>query len=175
MIESFISGYGCAGTWKNCKDFGSNYFSLNGRCTSFIMNVTSPPINASYYKNYVPFNFSIDRPASFISYALNNNTPVNVTGSKNLTNLAKGWNNIAVFAKDTSGNMGSSNTTSFFYCLADVNGDGVVNMRDIGLEIQYFGKKCGDINYNSIYDLNDDCRIDMRDIGIATANFGTCK
>jgi hypothetical protein len=58
------------------------------------------------------------------------------------------------------------------FILSDVNDDGVVNMRDIGIVCAAFGSTPGDSHWNADADLNGDGRIDMRDIGIVTANFG---
>ncbi len=34
VYEYFASGASCEGYWKNCKDFGSNYVCIDGKCTS---------------------------------------------------------------------------------------------------------------------------------------------
>ena len=58
------------------------------------------------------------------------------------------------------------------YLYADVNHDGVVNMRDIGLCCSAFGSQSGDPNWNPHCDINGDGIVNMRDIGIACDNFG---
>jgi parallel beta-helix repeat protein len=74
--------------------------------------ILSPVNNTSYYKNYVPLNFTITNSTtiSWIGYSLNNTKNVTITGSINLTKISDKWNNITVYANDTSGNMGASNT-----------------------------------------------------------------
>jgi hypothetical protein len=54
----------------------------------------------------------------------------------------------------------------------DVNGDGLVNMRDIGLVARNFNAKEGDERYSPECDLNSDGIVNMRDVNIAVLNFG---
>ncbi len=49
----------------------------------------------------------------------------------------------------------------------DVNGDGIVNMRDIGAVVNKFNAKEGDERYEPQCDLDADGTINMRDVGIA--------
>jgi len=55
---------------------------------------------------------------------------------------------------------------------ADVNGDRVVDIRDITIVALAFGTKPGDDNWNQIADLNDDEVVDIRDITIVALEFG---
>jgi hypothetical protein len=50
---------------------------------------------------------------------------------------------------------------------ADVNHDGIVDMKDIMILVQAFNSHSGSPNWNTTYDLNQDGRINMRDIMIA--------
>ncbi|OGI12572.1 hypothetical protein A3K64_01555 [Candidatus Micrarchaeota archaeon RBG_16_36_9] len=134
------------------------------------IDMISPINNYSYYKAYVPLNFIVSKPTSWIKYSLNNTPNITITGPVNLTNLTNRWNNVTIYVNDTSGNMDSS-FVKFFCCLADVNGDKLVNMRDINLLIANFNYRCDESRFNPMYDLNDDCVINMRDINIAIMNF----
>ena len=52
--------------------------------------------------------------------------------------------------------------------IGDINGDGIVDIRDYGIWRQNFGfTDCGDPA-----DLNLDCIVDIRDYGIWRTNFG---
>lgn len=53
----------------------------------------------------------------------------------------------------------------------DINGDDMVDMKDIGLAAQAFGSYPGDPEWYSEADGNGDNMIDLRDIGIACVNF----
>ncbi len=55
--------------------------------------------------------------------------------------------------------------------MGDVNGDGIVDMRDINEVCSRYGAKPGDPKWEYFYDLNRDGRIDLRDIGLCCTNF----
>jgi hypothetical protein len=72
------------------------------------------------------------------------------------------------------------NITSYFkgeiygsYPCVDINDNGKIDMRDIGMIARYFGAFFRDFNYPFRADLNFDFRIDMRDIGACARGFGT--
>ncbi len=55
--------------------------------------------------------------------------------------------------------------------MGDLDGNGVVDMRDIQIVIDAFGGYPGKPKWNFYADLNRDGRIDLRDIGICASNF----
>jgi len=58
--------------------------------------------------------------------------------------------------------------------LGDINGDGRVDMQDIGLAAAAFGAYPGHIRWNQDTDVNEDNRINMKDIALISKNFGKC-
>lgn len=56
--------------------------------------------------------------------------------------------------------------------LGDVNGDGKVDMRDIGYVARKYGRSPASPLWDSNADINDDAKIDMRDIGIIARHYG---
>jgi len=56
--------------------------------------------------------------------------------------------------------------------LGDVNGDGKVDVKDIGIVARAFGSTPSDPRWAPAADLNGDGRIDVRDISIVASNFG---
>jgi parallel beta-helix repeat protein len=56
--------------------------------------------------------------------------------------------------------------------LGDFDGDGNVDMRDIGEVALAFGSHAGGELWNAYADMNQDGRVDMRDIGTPCVNFG---
>lgn len=56
--------------------------------------------------------------------------------------------------------------------IGDINFDGVVDMRDIGIAALAFGSDPGHERWNPACDLNGDDKIDMRDIAVVARNFG---
>ncbi len=153
----------------------SNDDCVSGNCNNnciCVIDTTPPvitiesPLNKTYYKTTVLLSFTIDGPASWIGYTLNSTANKTISGPINMTGLANGWNNVKVFANDTYGNMGASNRTYFFYCLADLNGDKVVNILDSILLANNFGKN------TTIADLNSDGKTNILDSIILSNNFG---
>jgi hypothetical protein len=66
------------------------------------------PENRSYAMNDLPLTFAVNEPADWISYSLNNQANVTITGNTTLNGLAEGPHGVVVYANDTAGNMGSS-------------------------------------------------------------------
>ena len=55
--------------------------------------------------------------------------------------------------------------------MGDANGDGVVDMRDIGIVCNAYGSNSKKPNWNPYLDFNRDKRVDLRDIGICCNNY----
>ena len=69
------------------------------------------------------------------------------------------------FSQDLEGV--SERVKSQSYALAatgDVNGDGKVDCADLAIMKASFGKKCGQVGFDSRADLNGDCVVDIRDL-----------
>jgi len=56
--------------------------------------------------------------------------------------------------------------------LGDVDDDGKVDMRDVGLACSAFGSCPSSLKWNVMADVNCDLRTDLRDLGIICVNFG---
>jgi hypothetical protein len=54
----------------------------------------------------------------------------------------------------------------------DINADGKVDMRDIGLAARSFGTTEANERWNPIADINNDQKVDMKDLGLIAINFG---
>jgi N-acetylneuraminic acid mutarotase len=76
------------------------------------INVTSP-INLTYNQSSVPIVFKADKAVNWTSYSLDGQQNVTFSGNTNLTDISNGVHNITIYAQDTFGNIGSSQTTSF--------------------------------------------------------------
>lgn len=91
-------------------------FSLS---TTTFVEITPPeikiisPKNTTYLTSTVPLIFTVNESTSWIGYTLDGQTNVTIFGNTTLTGLSEGSHNIVVYANDTSGNMGKSNTVSF--------------------------------------------------------------
>jgi hypothetical protein len=71
------------------------------------------PINQQYIDSSVQLVVSIDKTVNWTNYSLDGQQNVTLYGNITLVNLPNGLHNITVYAEDTFGNIGSSETTSF--------------------------------------------------------------
>ncbi|HKZ93450.1 MAG TPA: NosD domain-containing protein [Candidatus Bathyarchaeia archaeon] len=87
-------------------------------------NDTSPPIitivspeNKTYTTTQdtidIPLTFTVNEPATWMAYSLDNRPNVTVTGNITLTNLPIGFHSITVYALDAVGNAGASEKRVF--------------------------------------------------------------
>jgi len=94
-------------------------FSLGSTCVTFTIDTTAPnvsvasPENKTYESSDVPLNFNVSEPVSLIAYSLDGWDNVTVDGNTTLTGLSPGAYNVTVYAQDTAGNVGASETIYF--------------------------------------------------------------
>ena len=86
----------------------------------FFVNILTPPdilILSPLYKRYnvanIPLNFTVDTPTSWIGYSLDSQNNETLGGNTTLTGLIDGSHSLVMFASDTVGNMGVSQTVTF--------------------------------------------------------------
>jgi parallel beta-helix repeat protein len=86
-------------------------------------NVASPkisvlsPVNQAFNETSVPLAFTVNKPATWMGYSLDRQDNVTVTGNVTLANLTSGLHNVTVYAEDTFGNEGASETIAFSVAL----------------------------------------------------------
>jgi len=86
---------------------------------SFIVDTTPPSIslfsieNKTYDKPDISLNFTVDEPASQITYSLDGQENVTISGNTTLTEIPYGQHNVTVYAIDEVGNTGVSETIFF--------------------------------------------------------------
>jgi hypothetical protein len=74
-----------------------------------------------------------------------------------------------------TGYYSTANATFQTILVGDINHDGKVDMKDIGITVKAFGSTPQTPNWNPNADVNKDNKIDMKDIGIVVSDFGkTC-
>ncbi len=71
------------------------------------------PENATYTENSLSLNFSTNEPVSWSGYSLDEGENVTINGNMTIVDLSNGSHQITVFANDTVGNTGESETISF--------------------------------------------------------------
>jgi len=77
-----------------------------------VVAVVSPE-NKTYNSSSVPLTFAVNKPTQWVGYSLDGRDNVTVTGNTTVTGLQNGLHNLTVYANDTLGNMGASETISF--------------------------------------------------------------
>jgi Kelch motif len=76
------------------------------------ITITSPE-NRTYNENSVLLNFTINEPVDRILYSLDDNQNATISGNITLSGLPNGVHYLVVYANDSSGNAGASETVTF--------------------------------------------------------------
>jgi hypothetical protein len=99
---------------------GSNFNVFDSSTVYFTIDDGNPPVisnlsleNKTYNQNNLPLNFTTDQPTSWIGYCLDGKTNVTIAKNTTLTGIASGSHSLTVYANDTAGNMGVSETVNF--------------------------------------------------------------
>lgn len=76
--------------------------------------IVAPQQQRVYNQSDVPLTFRVDlSAASWVGYSLDGKDNVTLSGNTTLTGLLNGVHNVAVYANDTYGNIGASETVNF--------------------------------------------------------------
>ena len=86
------------------------YFTVDSEAPSILL---VSPTNTAYASTSVPLEFVVYEPAFWIGYSLDDQMNVTVEGNITLADLSEGEHTITVYANDTAGHMGSSETVNF--------------------------------------------------------------
>ena len=92
-------------------DSSTVYFTINDGNSPVIANVSVE--NRTYAQKTLPLNFTLDGPTSWMGYCVDNQANETIKGNTTITGLNVGPHTLKVFANDTAGNMGVSNTSNF--------------------------------------------------------------
>jgi hypothetical protein len=71
------------------------------------------PLNQTYRNSNVSLVFTVDKSVNWIGYSLDGQQNVTITGNSTITDVTYGLHNVTVYANDTFGNMGASQTVNF--------------------------------------------------------------
>ncbi len=89
----------------------------------FTVETTTPkikalsPINQTYTETNVPLMFTVDK-ANWTGYSLDGQENNTISGNFTFNGLPNGLHNVTVYANDTYGNMGASETIGFIVAVA---------------------------------------------------------
>ena len=97
------------------------HYGLSSASSSVQFTIdTSPPTisglsisNKTYNSQVIPLSFNVDENTSWVAYNLDNQGNETIQGNITLTGLSNGSHSIIVYANDTVGNMGKSDTVFF--------------------------------------------------------------
>jgi parallel beta-helix repeat protein len=74
---------------------------------------TLSPVNQEFNESSVPLLFTVDKQVNWMGYSLDGQDNVTVTGNSTISELTNGLHNVTVYARDTFGNEGASETIAF--------------------------------------------------------------
>ncbi len=78
------------------------------------------PLNQIYNESSVPLVFTVDKSVNWMSYSLDGNQNVTITGNGTIANMKNGLHSIMVYANDTFGDVGVSENATFTIALAPI-------------------------------------------------------
>ena len=87
--------------------------------TLYSLKTTPPTISLlfsaqqTFNESDVPLSFFVDKPVNWTGYILDAIGNITLSGNTTLTGLANGIHNVTIYAQDTFGNQGSSQTINF--------------------------------------------------------------
>ena len=94
-------------------------FSINGASSVTFTIATTPIVsllsleNRTFETSDVPLNFTVNQSVSKITYCLDGQENVTISGNTTLADLPNGEHNITVYATDEAGNTGASEIIIF--------------------------------------------------------------
>ncbi|MBN1358921.1 hypothetical protein JW988_09170 [Candidatus Bathyarchaeota archaeon] len=97
---------------ENWLDVTEQYVPIGYGTVPPELQVLSPE-NKTYTYNNIPLTLLVNRPATWISYSLDGQNNVTITGDTELSDVSEGPHNIIVYVNDTFGNQVSSGNVSF--------------------------------------------------------------
>jgi hypothetical protein len=71
------------------------------------------PVNHPYNDSSVSLIFTVNKPVNWTGYSLDGQDNVTIAGNATLAGLSNGLHNVTVYAEDSFGNAGVSETVSF--------------------------------------------------------------
>jgi parallel beta-helix repeat protein len=87
--------------------------------SEYLLKTTPPkiallsPVNQVFNESTIPLIFTVDKQVNWIGYSLDCQDNITVAGNATLSELTNGVHNITVYAEDTFGNEGASETIIF--------------------------------------------------------------
>jgi N-acetylneuraminic acid mutarotase len=105
------------------------------------------PVNETYTNSSVPLVYGVDKAVNWTKYSVDGKLNETITGNTTLTGLSNGLHNVTVYAQDTFGNIGASETSYFNveqpepFPVMPVAGASGISFAIIGIGLLFYFKK----------------------------------
>jgi hypothetical protein len=93
------------------------------------------PMEQTFNESDVPLSFLVDKPVIWTGYVLDGISNVTFSGNSSLIGLSNGLHNVTIYARDTFGNIGSSQTISFIVAKSEPESFPVVPFAAIAVAV----------------------------------------
>ncbi len=111
----YITVYGIydfPSSYRNARsDTNTVYFTVNDGTPPIVANLSIE--NKTYGQKDLSLNFTVDESTSWMGYSLDEQANVTIADNTTLTSLADGPHILTVYANDTVGNVGTSQSVNF--------------------------------------------------------------
>lgn len=166
LFGCFSTGpFGIGATWTNARIIAAATFTLQPDLFQQLVRPNVPPVSTTV-RAAVQVTNTCGQP-------LNDGTIQPVNGSNDCQgNLLDGVGPGGIIANVNPSTFDVSISEAAHSLAADVNGDCVVNMLDLGVLGGSFLAGLGSSNYSANYDLNDDGVVNLLDLAVAGVEFG---
>ncbi len=112
-----------------------------------VVSVASPETK-NYTSSEIPLNFTMNKPVDWIRYSLDGKDNITISGNTTLSGLPIGKHNVTVYAQDSFGNVGESETINFTMAMTDSFPTAVLLAASVGVSVAivvvgliYYSKK----------------------------------
>jgi len=158
----------------------SDEITIHVDLTPPIVDILSPEEGVIYRTAYIRLNFTAEDtgicPSGIaeIYYVLDGGDPVTIPepGNATISDVGPCEHTVVVYVKDKAGKENSSSAVSLTAHPGDINGDSVVDVRDLQRLAWAFNSQPGYPNWNEDADLNRDNKLNVCDLQILAWNFG---
>jgi len=71
------------------------------------------PVNVTYNESSIPLTFSVNKSLNWSAYSIDLQQNITIMGNQTIGNLTNGLHSVTIYANDTYGNIGASQTINF--------------------------------------------------------------
>lgn len=112
VVNDTLYAIGGAPIFISTTTANEQYYPFGYGTIPAVVSIISPK-NTTYTETVVPLSFTVDRPTSWIGYSLDGQDNITIGGNTTLPSLPNGAHNITLYAANTGGFFGASETIYF--------------------------------------------------------------